>query len=96
MTNEEILNLPMQRNDADADTIRDYLKALLRLVWVENEGFNGKRPFGNSGWEREIAETLVINNLANGNITIYDGFTEVDNIDWKSVDEIVLRLIDSL
>lgn len=45
-----ILDTPMQENDADAATIRDYLKALLLRLWEQGEGFDGKRPFGNSGW----------------------------------------------
>lgn len=59
MTPREILDLPMQENDADAATVRDYLKALLRAVWDEGEGFSGKRPFGNSGWDSELKHALV-------------------------------------
>jgi hypothetical protein len=54
-----ILNLPMQENDAVAKTVRDYLQRLLRGVWIDGEGFDGKRPFGNSGWQQEIYETLI-------------------------------------
>ena len=36
-------------NDADAENIGEYLKALLSAVWHEGESFSGKRPFGNSG-----------------------------------------------
>lgn len=56
---DEILDAKMGENDADASTIRDYLKSLLTLVWSDGEGFDGKRPFGNSGWEGEIYATLV-------------------------------------
>lgn len=48
-----ILDILMGENDAGALTVRDYLKALLRRLWLEQEGFSGKRPFGNSGWEDE-------------------------------------------
>lgn len=54
MTPQEILNLPMRENDAKAKTIRDYLLSLLYTVWDKGEGFSGKRPFGNSGWEWEL------------------------------------------
>jgi hypothetical protein len=53
------LSLPMQDNDAGAPTVRAYLLALLRDVWTAGENFDGKRPFGNSGWEGELYETLI-------------------------------------
>lgn len=59
MTGEEILNLPMGRNDAKAETIKGYLGALLRGVWEEEESFSGKRPFGNSGWQQEVVAALA-------------------------------------
>lgn len=54
-----VLALPMQPNDADATTIRDYLIKLLGGVWEHTEGFDGKRPFGNSGWQHELYQTLA-------------------------------------
>lgn len=54
-----ILDTPMPHNDAGAPTIGAYLVALAREVWRENEGFSGKRPFGNSGWEGEIYTALA-------------------------------------
>lgn len=55
----EVLNLPMQENDADAPTVKDYLLILLGKLWTESEDFNTKRPFGNSGWQREIKQALA-------------------------------------
>lgn len=54
-----VLDLPMRRNDADATTVREYLLKLLGLVWEHTEGFDGKRPFGNSGWCGELFAALV-------------------------------------
>ena len=59
ITGKLILMLTMQPNDANAATVREYLLALLKEVWREGEGFNGKRPFGNSGWESELFTTLA-------------------------------------
>ena len=45
------------RFDSDAGTqltMREYFKELLTELWTEKEGFSGKRPFGNSGWEYEV------------------------------------------
>lgn len=59
MSGAEILALPMKPNDADAATVRDYLKALLATLIEKEEGFSGKRPFGNSGWMSDLQAPLV-------------------------------------
>lgn len=69
---QEILDLPMQENDASADTIGNYLKELLSSLWEEGEGFSGKRPFGNSNWEVELYHTLVLHGIIKGEII--DGY----------------------
>lgn len=51
---KNILEIKMPENDAEADTIGDYFRALLMAIWTEGEGFSGKRPFGNSGWDSEL------------------------------------------
>lgn len=59
-TPQEILSIPMdpKRNDCGAKTIGEYLYALLCGVLREQEGFSGKRPFGNSGWDSELMVAL--------------------------------------
>lgn len=64
VTGQMILSIPMGDNDAGAATIRQYLVALANTVWWEGEGFSGKRPFGNSGWEHEMLEALESFGLA--------------------------------
>lgn len=66
----------VEGNDADASTIRDYLTKLLLTIWQEGEGFSGKRPFGNSGWESEIYVSLVKAKRIDGHID-EDGY-----LDW--------------
>lgn len=47
-------------SDAGDDmTVRDYLFTLLNKVWHEEECFDGKRPFGNGGWQCEILYPLA-------------------------------------
>ena len=41
--------------------LRHYLVLLLRQLWIEGEGFSGKRPFGNSGWKFDVYTSLVKN-----------------------------------
>lgn len=38
--------------------LRYYLGKLLYTLWCDGEGFSGKRPFGNSGWDYDIAYAL--------------------------------------
>ncbi len=40
-------------------TVLDYLRELLELLWQEQDGFSGKRPFGNSGWEWDLYVPLA-------------------------------------
>lgn len=73
---QEVLRCKMVRNDAGASTIRGYLVTLAFTVFDEGEGFSGKRPFGNSGWEHELYESLVKGKLLQG--TVDDGEYEFD------------------
>lgn len=58
-TPDEVLATPMEAdNDAGVDSIGQFLIALSRQVWREGECFSGKRPFGDSGWEWELAAAL--------------------------------------
>lgn len=76
---KEILALPMKPNDAAADTIRDYMKTLLVQLLTELDGFSGKRPFGNSGWEYDLFAALISGGKIEGRLD-QDGFVaKVDN-----------------
>jgi hypothetical protein len=54
----QALALELPSNDAGASTVGDYLTKLLLEVWKEEEDFDGKRPFGNSGWQHELGGAL--------------------------------------
>jgi hypothetical protein len=89
----ELLNLPLDRNDADAATVRDYLIKLLAQVWAEGEGFSGKRPFGNSSWEYELYVPMIRAGLVTGRLD-EDGY--VDNVDQRAADALVAAAIQAL
>lgn len=40
-------------------TLREYLRTLLERVWVESEGFSGKRPFGDGSWQHDLERALL-------------------------------------
>lgn len=73
----EVLNCPMQDNDAGAATIRQYLVKLLFDVWDQQEEFNGKRPFGNSGWWGDLYIALLTNtDIGDGSELDEDGYLD--------------------
>lgn len=74
-----LLDLPMQKNDAEAETIRDYLTKLLMTVWQEGESFSGKRPFGNSDWQYDLYKPLIKAGVIKGELDDYDCIEEVDS-----------------
>lgn len=54
------LDMVMEESEAgDGITVRQYFSTLLQMVWQEEEMFNGKRPFGNSGWGNEVFDALI-------------------------------------
>jgi hypothetical protein len=57
---------PLRANDVNASTVAEYLRILLSQLWREEEGFDGKRPFGNSGWQNDVYSALVEANLVAG------------------------------
>src|SRR5689334_2072025 len=77
-----ILDLPLPPNDSGADTVRGYLIALLAAVWTEGEGFSGKRPFGNSGWEDDLYAALVRAGMIEGELDP-DGYLELSSPDQE-------------
>jgi hypothetical protein len=95
MSPHDILALPMLcDNDAGAKTVKEYLKALLSAVWSEGEGFSGKRPFGNSGWDHELYDPLIRAGLVSGKPC--DGRYDIDASARKLADELIASAIEAL
>lgn len=90
MTTQEILALGMDENDSGATTIKGYLKALLLTLWQEEEGFSGKRPFGNSSWKFELYTALVKHKVVRGDFD-EDGY--LDDVDTEAADNIINQCI---
>ena len=86
-----VLSYPMIDNDADAGTVGHYLCKLLWTLWQEGEGFSGKRPFGNSGWEYDLYEPLVTGGFVTGELD-EDGY--IDSVDKESADELIFDCVE--
>lgn len=98
---QAVLDCPMQENDSGANTIKGYLKALLLTLWKEDEGFSGKRPFGNSGWQNDVALALVKGKLVRGAIYVEmeDGeilWEELSDADYAAMNKLILQAITAL
>lgn len=93
---KEILDLEMTRNDIQAKTVKDYLKALLIGVWEEEEDFSGKRPFGNSGWKISIYRTLAKHGIIAGKLDNDGNVTSVDFDEYDKADKLISEAIKSL
>ena len=94
MNNKEILNLRIDNEDFDHHlTIKGYLKLLLTTIWEEGDGFSGKRPFGNSGWEYDLYTPLVKAGVLEG-VLDEDGY--IDAVDKDAGEVLVYKLIDEV
>lgn len=65
---ENFLDTEFESMDLGKTTPRKYLFELLHTLWIEKEGFSGKRPFGNSGWDSDLALALVEGGFIKGYI----------------------------
>ncbi len=90
MKYKEYAKIPMQENDAGAKTIGEYLEKLLLTLWDEEDGFSGKRPFGNSGWKWEIYTALISAKVVNGKLD-EDGY--IEEVDFSVSDDVVRNII---
>lgn len=76
---ESILNIKLTQGEMQGITIKQYFHHLLYTLWVEGEGFSGKRPFGNSGWEHDLYHALAVAGVIHSKVEDYgEGFIEYD------------------
>lgn len=79
MTLEEILKLPIRRHDINAAVpLGEFFYELFIKLWIENEAFSAKRPWGNSGWDYDVYATLIKHGVITGQLD-EDGY--VDKLD---------------
>ena len=80
-------------NDLGTTTIRSFLKTLLATLISEGESFSGKRPFGNSDWEYQLANALVNCGAITGTLD-EDGYA--DDFEWEDYHVIMSDLVEAL
>lgn len=94
MTPQEVLEIKFKSRDLGKTlTIREFLVQLLETLWEEEEGFSGKRPFGNSGWQGDVERALVRAGAVPGRL---DEYGDLDGVDPLNVAETMISAIRAL
>jgi hypothetical protein len=76
---------------SDDATLREYFCELLEALWQEGEGFSGKRPLGDSGWQTNVALGLIKSGVIPGIAT-----EEEFEFEWSDVNAAVHEAIAEL
>jgi hypothetical protein len=93
----ELLDFVFFSEDLDRDlTIREYLVKLLWTLWNDGEGFSGKRPYGNSGWEFELYAALLKAQAIEGELDEDGRVHRLPEASRSQADAIIFGLIDQL
>lgn len=83
----------MRDNDAQAETIGQYLLALLLTCWREGGSFSPKRPFGSSDWRTDVWAALG----DAGHITcVFDADGYIEDCDDEAADTLIEEALAAL
>lgn len=78
-------------------TLGEYLTLLLKTLLEEQEGFSGKRPFGNSGWMTDISIGLVKGGAVDGRVKYdEDGFVDDATYSREEVMEVLMKALKEM
>ena len=92
LTPQQILAIPFVSNDLGGTvTIRAYLTNLLQALWCEKEMFSGKKPFGNSDWDSDVAVALIKAKVVRGKL---DPNGYIEKVKWGDVDRVMAEAIE--
>jgi hypothetical protein len=93
LTPQQVLDLPLPNDDSGTLTVRSYLIALLMKVWREGADFNGRRPFGYSGWRYDVYAPMIRAGMVRGS---FDNFGYVEDCDTVMAERLILAAIQAL
>lgn len=92
MNGKQILAVRMDKNQIEAETIGEYLHAIMTKLWDNPDAFGGKRPFGNSGWADELYQPLVRDGLIGG---MLDEDGHLYTVDYKAGEAAITLAINA-
>lgn len=72
---DSALEIRFSSDAGDNITVREYFLRLLQTLWEKGDGFSGKRPFGNSGWDYDLYAPLMREGFIAGKLDD-EGFVE--------------------
>lgn len=89
------LDIVFEHRDLGAPiTIREFFRYLLATLWVEEDGFSGKRPWGNSGWQFDVIYALIEHGYLKGSVEYdEDGYVQESTYDREEAEQYICALI---
>ena len=90
---EDVLNFVHSQWDLGECSIRHYLVELAKQCWIQEDGFGGKRPFGNSGWKLDVCFALAEGGFVTGTKD-EDGYWE--DVDMEKAEAIILACLNKI
>ncbi len=75
-------------------SFKEYFKALVSQVWKDGEGFSGKRPWGNSGWQHDVYEILASEGVVPGRMDEEGKYIECTDV--RAADRYILEMIQAM
>ena len=86
--------IPIKNNrTGEVVALKVYLRNLILTLWREGHQFNGKRPFGDSGWKWDIYTAMIEHKFLKGKLD-EDGY--IDDVDEVSASAIIENLIQEV
>jgi hypothetical protein len=92
--NENIKMFLLSKPNSEHETVKEYLKELLYLLIDEEEYFNSKRLFGQSGWILDLVHPLVRLGIIKGNYDPEDDC--IDDYSEKEAKVFILKAINHI
>jgi len=89
----KILDLTIREEFQLPPTIGAFFRESMKKLWIEDEGFSGKRPFGNSDWKHGIYHALYDGGLIRGK-TDEEGY--LTWWDRKEADKLILSALSAM
>jgi len=88
----------MLDNYINAETVRDYLKALLVDLWLKDAKFNPEYPFGNSAWKHDFYRAFAVKGLMKSTYVNEEGedMYFYDQEAMNQVDKLIEEAIKSM
>lgn len=91
---DRIANSVMPKDsDFPGDTVREFLYNLFTKLWMYQDDFNSKRPWGNSGWAVDVHRALIDSGTLEA---IYDKDGDLFDYDEREANLLIEIYIDYL